>query len=209
MYDAKAYIKLQTKIHQGLAPLRLRMFASFLRDHRKDVWDDMGCDYDRDVEPVNAQAHEASLETDVDVFKGGYMEAFHVKAFEIVYGVTAEQADGLLGKCPVHRNVFNTSLLHRYYTSCQTADGESITDYPNIRECYDLLGTLRWHGKEYDAVQAFFTEVERASPEDLEALDKGAHVGGKDACSRTLGFLREKVKELKEERQKRWTRKRK
>jgi hypothetical protein len=65
------------------------------------------------------------------------------------------------------------------------------------------------HGKEYDAVRAFFIEVELASPEDLDRLDKGAHIGGNYACSQTLGFLHNNVKELIEERQKTRDRRRK
>ncbi len=60
----------------------------------------MGCDYDRDIEPLNVRAHEANLEIDVDVFKDSSIDVGIVKAFEVVHGVEAYQAEALLGIRP-------------------------------------------------------------------------------------------------------------
>jgi hypothetical protein len=62
---------------------------------------------------------------------------------------------------------------------------------------------LRPHGREYDAVRAFFEKVERASLEDVRALEEGGRVGGKDYCLQTLEFLRKEVGKLKKERRER------
>jgi hypothetical protein len=92
-------------------------------------------------------------------------------------------------------------LAHIIYTSLQpVANGYSIAEYPNIRRCYDLLGTLRLGGKEFDAVRPFFTEVEQASPEELEAIDKERRKCLENPCSQTLAFLEAEVKELNRER---------
>jgi hypothetical protein len=76
-------------------------------------------------------------------------------------------------------------LLAQYiYTSLQpVANGYYITEYTNIRRCYDLLGTLRLGRKECNAVRPFFTEVEQVSPEELEAIDKVRRKSGENACS--------------------------
>jgi hypothetical protein len=99
-------MKLQKKFHKGIVPFRFRMFAQFFHNHRRDVWDAMGCDYGRDIKPVNFPVHEANLETDVDIFEDGDIDKPIVTAFEIRYGVKVEQASALLRMCP--RSVHNS-----------------------------------------------------------------------------------------------------
>jgi hypothetical protein len=78
----------------------------------------------------------------------------------------------------------------------------AFPEFPNIRECFDHFATMRAHGKEYpDAQRKFYAAVEGASLKDLEELDKAAHIGGEDVISQSLAFIRQKVQDYKDNRE--------
>jgi hypothetical protein len=79
------------------------------------------------------------------------------------------------------------------------------SEYRNICECFDKFATLRGHGYEHaDARRDFFAAVRGASHEKLHELDHAVDiVCGEDVISRTLRFVRQKHRELKEERKRR------
>ncbi len=91
--------------------------------------------------------------------------------------------------------------LDRFLRVATNAE-HSFLEFPKICECFDHFFTLRAHGKEHpDSHRVFYAAVEEASLTDLEELDRAAHIGGEDVISRTLAFVRQKVQEHKDTRE--------
>jgi hypothetical protein len=156
-----------------------------------------------DVEAYhNVLANEGSIDMDILAYNQGQMEAVHLAAFEILYGVHPERANNILGMCPNYMPAPHSLILSPNRSTCSVrimhtstsglcAKSQPIPGYPTICKCFDGFATLLLKGKECGpARDRFLAEVVRAGPEELEALDKGAKVGGESVCSEALTFLR-------------------
>jgi hypothetical protein len=61
-----------------------------LNVHWQHVWVEIGGDYQRDIDRVNAVAREGNMATDVALYHNDLMEELHVRAFTELYDISVE-----------------------------------------------------------------------------------------------------------------------
>ena len=82
-----------------MLPIRVRFFREFQRDHMKIP--------SVDVAPGNEAANHGALKTDLRVFELAAAELHDddYRAFELIYGLSVENARKYLGMCPTPKTL--------------------------------------------------------------------------------------------------------